>query len=389
MTFLRRSISIFKGLHGVTWVVIGMFALALMLIMVPGDVYYRSSLHRSQSWWDVCRGLEENRVATPPLDMSAINPPSTYIVVYDHGWPFPYLARAIIEQDTGTPPIATWHENISWCHRVNWPFGAEASVFRWWAFLLDLLLATTIVATAGGLTEWRIRSRRGYFRFGLLDLFVGVAFLSFPLGYYAYHSRLHEFEEQAHQPPGENNRAPVGLYDSSRDGSFSTLPAYTGPAWLEKLCGGIDHLQFLDHRYFANIWADESWRQTFDTLEQFPYLSTIGFQDPMPLGAVERLAKFPRLKRLILPVMEPDSAPTIKGTDDPVFGPEHLSQLQELPVRWIVLRGSAVQAEHVAAVASLPEVRNVLLLHTAVTSEDLSALQQRFPQVEIEITEYY
>ncbi|PQO32963.1 hypothetical protein [Blastopirellula marina] len=386
---LLRSISILKSLHWVTWVVMGMFALALMLIVVPGDLYYRSSLDRSQSWWDVCRGLQENTVATPPISTSAINRPLTYIVVYEHGWPFPYLARAIVEQDSGTPPIATWHEHISWCHQVNWPFGAEASVFRWWAFLLDLLLATTIVATAGGLTEWRIRSRRGFFRFGLLDLFVGVAFLSFPLGYYAYHSRLHEFEEQAHQPPAENNLAPVGLYDSSRDGSFSTRHGYTGPAWLEKLCGGTDHLQFLEHRYFANIWADESWRQTFDTLERFPYLSTIGFQDPMPLGAAERLARFPRLKRLILPVMQPDSAPTIKGTDEPVFGPEHLAQLRNLRINWLVLRGSAIQAKHVAAAAALPEVRRILLLSTAVTTEDLHTLQQRFPQVEIEITEYY
>ena len=394
MKLLLRSISILKGLHWVTWVVMGMFALALMLIVVPGDLDFRSIPHRSQSWFDICIELRDSTYDS----YNDSGAPFTYVYVYEHGWPFSYLARAIVEQDFESPGAPstyyeseTWMNRFSWYYYDNWPFGANASVFRLWALLVDLVLATTIVATAGGLTEWRIRSRRGFLRFGMWELLVGIAVLSIAMGYYAYHRRLHDIESRNLTPtPSSGVLPPASLLGCvSQNGTLSTYQRYVGPVWLRRLCGGDYYLPYFYHDTNANVWFDVGWRETMDALCERPYLVEISFNAPLTLAAVSRLAECKNLQRLVLPQMESDAAPTIEGTDDPVFGPEHFSLLQELSFYEIVLRGSAIEPRHVATIASQPKVRQILLVDTAVTTEDVLALQQRFPHIKIEITDYY
>lgn len=362
-----------------------MTAVPLVLIMVPGEWVFTSQQKTDQAWFDACRKLREETEQQLETMENNFGIVSRYVSVYEHGWPSAYMSRACVKEDLPDPP--GWPkamDNIFWCHTESWPFASANWIFRPWAFLLDLSLALALIGGVGGLTQWRICRRGGLLKFNLTDLWVALAILGIGLGYCSYHCRIYDRELR---PPRENHSgAPLTLWGEE---SLGTLQGYAGPVWLWKLCGGGDRLGVFWHNSSARILPDKDWRANYNQLPTFPYLVNIDIDEAMPLDAVKQLKECSRIQRLVLPPFEPDDPTVVEGTSDPLFRPEHLSRLRDMNVRFIVLRGSSIEAKHVEMVAEFSGIETISLLYTSVTENEEVSLQKHYPDVKIEIVEYY
>lgn len=347
-----------------------------------------SRLKQSQDWYDTCRILEE-KLDHQIEQSSDPRIAQRYSYVCEHGWPSAYLARGTIEEhDSGDP--SAWPEvmqQITWCYAYNWPLTADDWVFRPWALMLDASIAMVLVVSMGCLTQWRVQKRGGLLKFNLVDLLVGLTILGVGLGYYTYHRRIsaHEYIPVSINP----SSAPAWLFDGYGDGTLRPLPGYVGPVWLWKLFGSGTYLGDFYHNTSVLIWPDENWQEFYDLLPTFPYLTNITIRKGLPLDAVDQLRKCDQLETLVLPRFKPGGPTVVEGTSDPLFQVEHLPRLRDLGLKTILLPGTLINVQHIESVAEFPGLEKIQLLGTSITEDQAMDLDERFPDIEIAIVEYY
>ncbi|MFN3150719.1 hypothetical protein [Bremerella sp.] len=387
-----QRLSLIKRLHWATWCMMLLTAVPLILIMVPGDVYFLSPFDRSEDWINTCftlkTKLEEHIDDTTP-NSGTVPTTQKYAYVCEHGWPSVYMARGTIERlDSNDDSIwlgALGH--ISWCCSENWPLQADDWVIRPWSFLLDVSIALLLILSVGSLTQWRIHSRGGLFKFNLIDLLVGLTVLGIGLGYYMVHRRLAD-NESIHIQENLPHVQDPQTYGYGK-GVLRPNDQYVGPVWLWKLFGGGTYLTDFYHNTSVTIWPDENWRKYYELLPTYPYLTHVSVSKGLPLDAVESLKRCGKLESLILPTFNTDGPKFVPGTRDRMFQPDDLPRLQQLGLKSILLQGTGIRHQHVDTVAEFPGIEKVYLMFTSVTQDEAKELVGRFPHVEFKFVEGY
>jgi hypothetical protein len=171
------------------------------------------------------------------------------VKIIEHGWPRPYLARALVYKQTldgktyrdnstakirFLSPFLSWggstYHDVSWSDYDNWPLSADDWMLDVGALALDLAVVLLLIAVVGAAAQWRARRSPGWFRFHLVDLLAALTCIAVLLGIYTYHARLQKREAQAGTPP-----LPPSFL--RHDGQMTASQEYIGPVWLRKLVG--------------------------------------------------------------------------------------------------------------------------------------------------------
>src|SRR5687768_7777000 len=105
MRAIRKILSRLRCCHWLTWSVALPTALALVLIVAPGE--YVDALRRqcTTEWEEECK---EFYVSTHDRHQQPVRngiQPDVTVRVFEHGWPRPFLARALVlKQDPSGRP---------------------------------------------------------------------------------------------------------------------------------------------------------------------------------------------------------------------------------------------------------------------------------------------
>jgi len=382
-----------KRLHWATWVAMSVTLLALLLIMVPGEYQTQGSIYQVTPWEKACHQLRMDTSARKRKAVEeGLSPPQFYLSVhvaaYSHGWPRPYLARALVYdhlRQQSQPWIGkkssftTWggsaYHNVSWSNYDNWPFSVDGWLFRPWSLILNLLVALMIVSAVGGLVQWRIQHNGGLLRFHLADMLAIMTLIGIGLGTYLYHDSLRRREAFDGKPI-----AAPGF--TSSDGWITYSQSYKGPVWLRKLAGNQYFLPLFHHVDTVSITMDEKWREHFESLQDYPYLKTIHPRHSLPIDAIPLLEKCPQLEDIYLGMYELDTPKIVPGTKDRALQPDDFSLLEALSLKRITVSGVLVQKKHIAQLAALPTMRLIQFQSTSVTDEQIEELQKEYPRVQ-------
>lgn len=399
MRTLLSKLSLLKKLHWLTWCVLLITSALLAIIIVPGELVLLLPLQSRTPWEQECEKLrsatQEMAYAADPRERNhaTIVAPVISTQVYQHGWPRPFLARALVSRvDKGgqltrvaSEPLirfessfSHWggskYHDVSWSNYDNWPLEFDGWLIRPWYLLLDLLIAAAILGIVAGVTQWRMQSNGGLLRFRLADLLGGLTLIGIGLGFYVYHANVQEIEHF-----GEDYSFVPGF--SIQDGNVNLSTHYVGPQWMRKLAGNQYFLPLLNHVDSVSISTSDNWKRIYGELPKFPYLTDLDVRNELPLAAFDYLEACPRLEHLALPIMKRYSVGvTYRG--DPLFQIEHLSRLEDLNLRSITLRGDAYFAEEIEEVASLPTLHQITLEGVAASQDQIEEIKRKYPAIE-------
>lgn len=383
--------------HWLTWCMTFLVALAIVLIVVPGDHVDWRFREAATPWERRSKGL---RAATlerhEPTMRNLPRPGNLFVWVFEHGWPRPFLARALVQKPTADggeyrvrsthwirylSPFRSWggslYLGISWSNYDNWPFSADDWIFDPRGLAIDIATALLVVALVAGATERWIRTRGGLLRYRLADLFAVVTVIGVATGVYAYHARIRRVEAQGGAPQ-------LAPSFTAHDGYLTLGQRYTGPVWLRKLAGSEYLLPLFHHVDDVSIGLNDRWRDVYAALPTLPYLESVRVRDGLPLAALERLEGCGQLKEIELPPLDrPDIA--VPSTSLPLFGVRDLPRLERLHLAKIGFQGKNIKASHLEQVASFPAVKIVSLRNVSTTPDEaeLEAIRAKHPGVEI------
>ena len=393
----RSILSRLPRLHWFSWC-LGLVAAAILAIIVVSGEFRPVQHEEALTDWD--RQCQEFYQATHDEHYASVRGlvrfPHLSVRLHEHGWPQPFLVRALVWKKTpsGEPHrrdsealvqvpsyFPHWggssYHHASWSDYDNWPFSADAWLLRPGWLAIDLVVAAGLVALVAGASEWRIRRRKGLFRFGLADLLGAVTLIGLGLGYYTYHARVQQVESQ-----GNGRPLPPGF--TSHHGVMTSGQSYRGPVWLRKLAGNMYYLRTLHHVNSVSIRFAEHWEEAYAALPEHPYLERVRARQGLPLAGIEYLERCPRLGELVLPKLErqPRRVPPLAASV-PTLTAGDLGLLAPLGLVSIEMSGDAIGAAEVAEVAAFPTVRSIELEDVAVTADELDAIRARHPQVTI------
>ncbi len=398
MSPTRSVVSRLPRLHWFSWC-LGLLAAAILgVIVVPGE--YHAVPHEGEltEWDRQCREFYQATYDEHHASVRDLDSPHITVKLYEHGWPRPYLVRALVWKQTpsGQPhrqdsePLVqvpsyfrhwggSMYHSASWSHYDSWPFSADGWLLRPGWLAIDLMLAAAIVALIAGLTEWRIRRRQGLFRFRMTDLLGAVTLIGLGLGYYTYHDRIQHIESQ-----GSGRPLPPGF--SSHHGVMGSSQNYHGPVWLRKLAGNAYYLRTLHHVDSVSIQFAEHWEEAYAVLPELPYLRQVGTGQGLPLAAIEYLERCPRLTELDLPRLDrqPRRVPPLAASV-PILTADDLGLLAPLGLASIKLSGDAIGATEVEQVAAFPTIRSITLQDVAAAADELETIRARLPKVTITV----
>lgn len=233
-------------LHWFSWIVCGVLATALVLIILPG-VYVPPTL------------LIPNRPPSLGGVPIASNPSGPlHVAEYEHGWPWTYLRRAKGFDGAGWPQ-GTYNDDpwcepwlspdgiiIWWSVPDAWPLGSDASTWRLGPLIGDLLVFSIILVAGTAACEYWIRRRGGFGRFKLIDAFVATAVIAVAITWW----RWNTLEAGANRAALEQIKAAEGAIDRQAvfrvEGVVAYAGvewAYVGPDWLRRLIGSPEFLR--------------------------------------------------------------------------------------------------------------------------------------------------
>lgn len=381
--------------HWLTWSLTLLVALALVLIVVPGDWISPLPSDSPTRWERRCQDLyAATREQHKPAEGNLAQGLNFAVYAFQHGWPRPFLARALVLKLTADggqyrvrsthlirylSPFRSWggslYLGVSWSNYDNWPFSADDWIWDPWALAIDVAAALLIVGLVAGATERWIRTRGGILRYRLLDLFAVIAVVAVVTAVCTYHARLRRVEAQGGAP----QLTPAFV---AHDGDLTLGQRYTGPAWLRKLAGTEYLLPLFHHVYDVSIGLSDRWRDLYAQLPTLPYLESVRVRDGLPLAALEQLECCGQLTELELPALDP-SAVAVPSTSLPLFGVQDLPRLERLHLTRIGLQGESIQASHLEQVASFPTVKTISLFRVSTTAEETEAIRARHPRVKI------
>lgn len=385
-------LAMLKRLHWATWVAMSFTLFALILIMVPGEYQVTGWFDPLTDWEKACNQLRLDAAAKrQQVAKRELAPESFYFsfhsAAFSHGWPRPFLARALVydDQRKQSKPwlgkkstFTSWggplHHNVSWSNYDNWPLSADGWILRPWSLLLDLLVALGIVSIIGGIVQWRVQRNGGLLRFHLADMLAMITLIGIGLGTYIYHDTLR------HQEAFEGRTMAVPSFTST-DGQHTYGQKYQGPTWLRKLVGNPYYLTLFHHVDTASLKVDDRWRENFARLRKYPYLKSVDPRHSLPVDAIPLLKEYPQLESLHLGMYEIDTPLYISGTKDRALQPEDFSRLEVLGLKKIYVGGVMVQKKHIAQLSALPTMRHIQIQSTAVTKQQINELREEYPDV--------
>jgi hypothetical protein len=370
--------------------------LALTLIIVPGEFKFLGHQEMPTTAWEKRCGKLSRSTQEWHTDYNRKANLSNHIqvMVFEHGWPKPFLARARVLKETESGQnwvrsepllgMKSWftywggstYLNVSWSNFDAWPFAADNIIFDLWSFIIDLLVAGCLLVSIAALTQFWIASHQGRFHVHLSDLLGLITLVALALGVYLYHHQIRVAEGLATnplQPPG------FALHG----GDMAASQAYCGPAWLRKLCGNEYYPQLFHHVTNVAIVNNSHWKERCEELPRYPYLESLHVRTPLPLEAIEYLKSCRQLKDLHLPAMSNRRGYPPHTPND--ISADNLQLLSSLHLESIELNGDQIQASHIEQVAAFPTIRLIKVTRASATEEQIEAIRTAYPHVEIVI----
>lgn len=381
--------------HWFTWCLTLLVALALVLIVVPGEWINPLPRDSPTEWEQRCQDLyaatcERHQPTVPDLAHGL----NFSVYAFEHGWPRPFLARALVLKLTADggqyrvrsthlirylSPFGYWggslYLGVSWSNYDNWPFSADDWIWNPWALAIDIAAALLMLGLVAGATERWVRSRSGLLRYRLADLFAVVTLIGIAAGVYAYHARLRRVEAQGGTPQ------PAPAF-AAHDGELSLGQRYTGPIWLRKLTGSEHLLPLFHHVYDVSIGLGDHWGDIYAELPNLTYLESVRVRNGLPLAALEQLERCGQLKELELPPLD-RWAYSVVNRRTPLLGVRDLPKLERLHLTKIALQGESIQVAQLEQVASFRTLKIISLRNVSATTEEIEAIRATHPQVKI------
>ena len=106
MYVVNRLLCCVRQFSRLTWLILFLSSLALTLIVVPGEFKYIGLQEKSASAWEKRCGSLSRSTHEWHSDYNRKAKLSHHILVmvFEHGWPKPFLARARVMKETETGP---------------------------------------------------------------------------------------------------------------------------------------------------------------------------------------------------------------------------------------------------------------------------------------------
>jgi hypothetical protein len=398
MLAIFKTISRLRQCHWLSWSTMFVVLTALVLIVVPGERSNARFGAGATPWEQRCTQLYLSTFESHANNYHSTSISSGVTVsVFEHGWPRPFLARALVDKEkpAGRPyrvrstplfQIESWFQAwggskyipVSWSDYDHWPCSADGWIFDPWGLLFAMSIALVIVILVGATTQWWINGRTGRFSFHLRDLLGAIIVVGVLLGIYAHHTRIRRAEGLATTP-----LRPPGFY--VRGHQMTAGQGYCGPVWLRKLAGSEYFPQLLHHINSATLQSNDTWRECYGELPKYPYLESVNIMVPLPIEALEQLQRCHSLKHLRMPLFSSDWNTPAPQPPAPTLGVEDLEMLGRLRLESIELSGDQILAQHVEQVARLPTITRISLRGTSAKTEEIEAIRRKHPTVTIVI----
>ncbi|WP_425395982.1 hypothetical protein [Aeoliella sp.] len=389
-----------KRCHLFTWLVVLLASVVMTLLIVPSG-YERSLVAQFRTtkpnagWWerqqqavyDEAQAVITDHWNNPPEGKSRGRWVGVFPVLWQHGWPMPYLVRAQpapimggyhnmrsepllvlgrrVEMCNGQPS-----RFVSWSNYDNWPLESAAWRVHPVGLVVDGAVWFSVVAGLGWLTQWWLGSRGGLLRFRLIDLLGALTAVAIGLAWWGYHTRVHRLEDRVndHFVTQKNKK---GL----RSGS-----AYVGPDWIAKLVGDDAYAQHFSHVTWARYTFRISWREDIERIVELPYLKKLGLHGEVPFEAVGLLESLDRLDNMNLELTAPQQPKTVDHREE-LLRPEVLHELGRLRLRELRLVSPSILAEDIDRLLAASHLEKLTLSNISMTLTELDALKQRYPEV--------
>ncbi len=294
---------------------------------------------------------------------------------YQHGWPTPWLRRAI---GHGNAPIygpagpyqpqGRWPDEAStqyvldWQEPDAWPFTADRWKVAPLGFAVNLLVAVIIAAAMMTATEVWLRRRGGPFRFKLLDIGIATTLIVAGLA-------LWKFDRQAVQREAEI----MERFHATQTRSNKVETGYIGPEWLARLCGGERHVPVLQRVTLLWIGDVPGSRLDVTPLERLRHLKTIVYDSPT---IAEQVVKDIQPLRAVREIVIPRDYPGRTTA-------RVLRALKDLPgIESLSIRGSAL-FEELEILVHFKDLKCLKLNTDLLTDQELQQLRDKLRGVEI------
>lgn len=396
---VRAVLNRLRRCHPLTYCMTLLVGLALVLVVVPGQLCYAPH-DDSPTWWEQqCKQV--NKLTQKALEEAHTeNSPILISQLYEHGWPRPYLVRSI-----GVPAFGEYYKTaskplltsgrmvngfmgpsflahyVSWSNYDNWPLKSE----RWRIHPLNLALDVSIfliaVCVVGFATERWLRSRGGLFRFRIVDLLAALTICGLLFGWIAYHARLTSIEQQV---------ASYGTGNNPQESRLRTWKRYSGPDWLWRLVGDDAFLPFLHHTHEASYYSGATWREDFDQLVRLPRIEKLHLNLPLPFEAVQRLKDCPYLTELRITANTAYAESILKRyklkDDVRLVTAENLDDFAMLNLRKVTLEERLFLPEDVERLLSAVPLERLHLRTLSITPEELEKLKEHHTKTAISVS---
>ncbi len=378
------------GLHPFTWLAGLVVGLALVLIMVPGEVW--DWRHQGDTW----DARECEKAVFSAIDRyrgrAFFSTPD--VCVYVHGWPMPCAVRArgpILDStvDERSEPklrfaASAWTPlyepdpgAISWSNYDNWPFHSDELRVRPLGIFVNSLAGLFVLGFVLSGCELWLRRRGGVLRFRILDLMVGVAIVAGMLGYRQWHLNCQRAEMDL-----------VNELELVNDGNgYFFVDAFSaGPEWLVRLVGNEELVPYFV-RHVAVVEFALLGPEKIKRLEELPYLKGVCVSAPLSREEIEALWGVRRLEYL-------DLSYHGNGWGYKEGGPLRLSRpasptsseieaLCKLPIITLKLHAPALTLSGLEQLVTCPTLRTLHLHRADISPEEIEGVRRRHPDLRI------
>lgn len=369
-------------LNVVTYLV-GILALVLVaLVQVAGQLTYPSELLKTVPYpyppvtfpATDSGGGGAFSIPNAPLPPPAADDLPDLVEEYLHGWPTPWLRRAVGYSDYRSastspskwpvvsnacgatsidPPWRINGHRISWSAPQAWPLAGNAWRFDVVGLLLNLLVASLVVTLPMAAIEFWLRRRGGLWRFRMIDLIVGFTLVAAGFGFWRWDQAMLQRER-------EICRKAYGT-SKSDDLLMRVHFSYVGPDWLARLAGNPCVIPVLQRG--CHLWASDLTdpRLNLEALHSLEHLTSATFEVYFlrsPSKALATLQELPHLQSLYI--------------DTPRMG---LSHFTEDPPR--------MPRQLRFCLEDFPNLRELKFDTSWMTTSELERLQQRYPRIGI------
>lgn len=322
----------------------------MFLLIVPGQ--YATSFH-------LCR-----------MEIQAYySEPETY---YAHGWPLRYLDRSLAYR------IQRGNQLID---ANAWDIGFGVEEFRWWALLIDLLVAAGVILGSALLFEYWRRQRRQLWQFHIGDMLALALVVSLGGAYFVHQRAQHRHElvilETIDQFPNSDGWVePFHERVAWRRG---------GPTWMRQLFGNAwpgmfdrvievsidkeaEALHLTGLRHVRAVHAFDISNEGLNEIAKLPRLEILTWSS-WDSAVVLRLPPMPQLRGL-----------NLQRTKFSGDGLENVPNLEEL-----VIKDTDVRDSSVPAICRMRKLRILWARGCRISPDGFEQIRQALPDCKIDV----